>query len=312
MPNSKTLDTQPPKTLNIFGQPLTIFGVPVDRETIFSNHKGAYKKRVEKRQRKLIVRTTFIKFFLERDERIFCLTTGYSPISILEQALTGLAFLYFKRSILVFTEKRLLHIPLRPGAPSSRSISQILYEDCASLRLKGRALVVQLKNGRQESFPYIARREKKKINALLTTIPLQPNETGGGLKGRVYLCPSCTHVLTESKPICQRCQLKFKSKLRAQIGAALIPGGGYFYCRYPLAGIFIACLEVMLIIFLALKWIDWTHGLLTGYGLLALLTGGLILEKIIVTYHAQKLVQDFLPAKKDFTMQKMAPASKNP
>jgi hypothetical protein len=43
------------QSLNIFGQPLTIFGVPVDREKIFANHKGIYQKRVEKRQRKLIV-----------------------------------------------------------------------------------------------------------------------------------------------------------------------------------------------------------------------------------------------------------------
>ena len=54
---------------NIFARPLSIFGVPVDRETIFSNHKGMYKSRIEKRQRKLIVKTTHlnIKFFLHNN-----------------------------------------------------------------------------------------------------------------------------------------------------------------------------------------------------------------------------------------------------
>ena len=36
-----------------------IFGLPVDREFLLSNHKDIYKKRIEKRQRKLIVRIPF-------------------------------------------------------------------------------------------------------------------------------------------------------------------------------------------------------------------------------------------------------------
>ena len=33
-----------------------IFGLPVDRKTLFSNHKNVYKRRIEKRQRKLIIK----------------------------------------------------------------------------------------------------------------------------------------------------------------------------------------------------------------------------------------------------------------
>ena len=40
-----------------------IFGLPVDRDILFSNHKDIYKKRVEKRQRKLIVKISFFKLF---------------------------------------------------------------------------------------------------------------------------------------------------------------------------------------------------------------------------------------------------------
>ena len=38
-----------------------IFGLPVNREILFSNHKSVYKKRIEKRQRKLIVKISFFK-----------------------------------------------------------------------------------------------------------------------------------------------------------------------------------------------------------------------------------------------------------
>ena len=111
MPHAQAVASKPTDSLNIFGQPLSIFGVPVERDTIFSDHKGNYRNRVEKRQRQLIVKTTFVKFFLSHDERILCLTTAYSPISVLEQVLTGPAFLFFKRALLVFTDKRILHIP---------------------------------------------------------------------------------------------------------------------------------------------------------------------------------------------------------
>ena len=39
-----------------------VFGLPVDREILFSNHKDIYKKRIEKRQRKLIVKISFFTF----------------------------------------------------------------------------------------------------------------------------------------------------------------------------------------------------------------------------------------------------------
>ena len=53
-----------------------IFGLPVDREILFSNRKNLYKKRIEKRQRKLIVKMSFLKPFLKKGERILLITTG--------------------------------------------------------------------------------------------------------------------------------------------------------------------------------------------------------------------------------------------
>ena len=50
-----------------------IFGLPVDRKILFSNHKNVYKKRVEKRQRKLIVKLPFLKPFLKQGEHFLYL-----------------------------------------------------------------------------------------------------------------------------------------------------------------------------------------------------------------------------------------------
>ncbi len=305
MPESNNKNPKEKKSLNIFGQPLTIFNVPVERDAIFSNHKGVYKSRIEKRQRKLIVKTTFINFYLHPDERIFCITKGYSPVSILEQVLTGLSFLYFKRAYLIFTDKRLLHIPLRYAQSPARSVSQILYEDCAKIWVKSRSLMVKYKNGQQEIFPYIGYREKKKIKVLLEDISLQPKEAGR-LKARAYLCPGCTHTLPKDTRKCPACQLKFKAPLPAKILALCVPGGGYFYSRYTLLGIFIAAIEMMLMGFMIVSAIDLHQGLPINYALLAGLAGGLLLEKSIATYHAHMLVKDFMPAKKKIKIRKSA------
>ncbi len=53
-----------------------IFGLPVERKVLFSNHKDVYKKRIEKRQRKLFVKIGPLKPFFRKNEHILLVTTG--------------------------------------------------------------------------------------------------------------------------------------------------------------------------------------------------------------------------------------------
>lgn len=304
MPEAKAAATAPKKTLNIFGRPLSIFGVPVERNTIFSDYKGNYKSRIEKRQRRLIVKTAFIKFFLHHDERIHCLTTGYSPISTIEQLLTGIAFLFLKRAIFVFTEKRILLIPTRFNRSSLGAVSQILFEDCARIGLKGRTLVVQYKNGEQEQFPYIGRKERKKLNVLIADISLKPKEAGR-LNGRVHLCPSCTTVLQPKPNICPSCNLKFRSGLQAKIRSFLIPGGGYFYSRHPILGALVGFMEIVLLSKIIYDGIAIKQGMAVDLGVMAVVLCAFIGEKLITAFHSQQLIQGFIPQQKDFSMRKI-------
>lgn len=289
---------------NIFGQPLSIFGVPVDRETIFSNHRGVYQKKVEKRQRSLIVKSTFIKFFMHHGEQIRCLTTGYSPVNVVEQVMTGPSFIFFKRALFIFTDKRILHIPTRFNRSSRGAISQILYEDCAGIEFKGRSLHVKYKNGTSEAFPYIGRREKKKIQSLISDLSLSPKEAGR-LRGRVYLCPSCANLLDEGKRACPSCNLGFKSTTQAVIRSLLIPGGGYFYNRYPISGTIIMIAELALIAAIALQWFSIRSETPNSIWILVLLAGVLALEKASVTYHAVERVRNFIPRTDDFIVRKV-------
>ncbi len=292
-----------PKSGNIFSQPLTIFDVPVDRETIFKSHKGVYKKQVEKRQRKLIVKSTAIKFFLQDDETIRCLTTGYSPVSILEQVLTGPAFIFFKRALLIFTNKRILHMPTHFDRSPRSTLSQILYEDCAWLEIKGRALHVQYKNGRNEIFPYVGRKEKKKLRILISELTLSPKDAGR-LQERVYLCPSCTSILPKTANKCEGCSLGFKTALQGKLFASLIPGGGYFYARYQVMGALAALTELFLIGYIIVQWFAYQKQVPINYWLALAAIAGLIAAKAVGAYHTSTLLKDFVPLKEDFPREK--------
>ena len=66
-----------------------VLGLPVDAGTMFSNHKNIYKPAIEKRQRNLLKKVSFIKPFLDEDEEILLVTPGHSPVSLIEQLLFG-------------------------------------------------------------------------------------------------------------------------------------------------------------------------------------------------------------------------------
>jgi len=272
------------------------FDVPLDRESLFSNHKGNYKKRIEKRQKKLLKKGAFLKYFLKEDEKILLITTGCSPAPILEQFLTGWIFIYLKRSLFVFTNKRILHIPTKRDYSYRNSIAQILYPDCNSIQVKGRKLVVGYKNGKKEKFLYIASKEKKKIKALLPTISFEgyPSE----IQKRIHLCPRCTKELEEEKYVCPNCYLEFKEKDKAKKISLIYPGGGYFYTRHPFLGISDAIVETILLVLVILSLIDVINGV-EGSGV-ELFTFAILLgiEKAISVYHSNHFIKEYIPKEK--------------
>lgn len=271
--------------------------LPFDREILFSNHKGNFKKRIEKRQTKLLKNVAFLKNFLKEDEKILLITTGCSPTPILEQLLTGWIFIYLKRSLFIFTNKRLFHIPTKRNYSYRYSIAHILYPDCDSIQLKGNRLVVGYKNGKKEKFLYIARKEKKKIKALIPTISFEG--TPSEIQKRIHLCPRCTKELEEEKYICPHCFLEFKEKDKAKKISLIYPGGGYFYTRHPFLGVSDAIVETILLVLVIVSLIDAIKGVEgSGYELFpfAIL---LVIEKLISVYHSNHFIKEYIPKEKD-------------
>ena len=273
-----------------------IFGLPVDRDVLFSNHKDVYKKRIEKRQRKLIVKLSFIKPFLKTNEQIQLITTGYSPLNSLAQYLTGFLFVYLKRSLFVFTNFRILHIPVTSKYNYRNSLSQVTYAGCQSTRLKGGALIVQhVQAGKKkiERFKGIALSERRKVRSLF-----MKQKSLSGNKGRpsvrTHLCPRCTHMLAKGIRKCKKCQLQFKSKTVAWLSALFIPGGGYFYIRQYLLGSFDALLELVLIGLIVYLVNELRVQMPVETVYLALIPAFLYL-KIAVAIHSSHFIEEFIP-----------------
>jgi hypothetical protein len=275
-----------------------IFGLPVDRETLFSNHKKIYKKRIENRQRKFIVKLSFLKPFLKTGEKILLVSTGYSPIASLAQYVTGFLFVYLKRSLFVFTNHRIFHVPTTPNYKYKQSVSQIYYTGCQSIELKGGTLVVQhAKSGKIEKFKAIALSERKKIRALLKQKPFSGTKNQVG--ERFHLCPQCTRLLTAAKYVCESCGLKFKNKIIAYILAILFPGGGYFYTRHYLIGLLNAIVEIFLLLYIAMT-LENVHNGIEGSMIYLLVLGSIFLAvKIISVIHSTHFIAEFIPRKKE-------------
>ena len=275
-----------------------IFGLPVDRETLFSNHKKIYKKRIENRQRKLIVKLSFLKPFLKTGEKILLVSTGYSPITSLAQFVTGFLFVYLKRSLFVFTNHRIIHVPTTPNYKFKQSLSQIYYAGCQSIELKGGTLVVQYsKSDKIEKFKAIGFSERKKIRTLLKRVPL--SGTKSQLGDRFHLCPQCARPLTAAKYVCESCQLKFKNKIVAYILAILFPGGGYFYTRHYLLGLLDAVVEIFLLLYIAMT-VEGMLGKVEGSMLYVLALGAIFLAvKAISVIHSTHFIEEFIPRKKE-------------
>jgi len=273
------------------------FDLPVNREIIFSNHKNVYKKRIERRQRSMMKNISFISRFLSDGEEIFLITTGCSPVSFTERFWTGLNVFNLKHSLLIFTDRRVFHIPMTKEHSYRDSIAHFYYADCISMGVKRTNLIVRYKNGKKEKFHHVAHREEKKLKTLLKTMSFEGRS--GESKGRVHLCPRCTRELTEGVFVCANCGLEFKNRAKALKISIIFPGGGYFYARHPFLGIADALIEVMLIALIIMCMIVMAKGVKYSDYALVISAVALVFEKLLTIYHSSIFIKEFIPKEKE-------------
>jgi hypothetical protein len=268
------------------------FDLKVNRGIIFSSHKNVYKRRIERRQIGLLEHLSFIDHFLDEGEEILLVTTACSPLSLGERFWTGLNAFSLKHSLLVFTDRRVFHVPVTKDHVYKGSIANFFYSDCQSIQLRRTCLRVKYKNGKKEKFHHIAIREERKLKALLNALPFEHSVVRE--KGRVHLCPRCTGELKEGVFVCPTCNLEFKNKTE-MIKIIILPGGGYFYTRHLFMGIADALIEMMLVLLIILSLLGKLKGFMYSQWGIIIFSFALVLEKFLTAYHAGSFIKEFIP-----------------
>lgn len=207
-----------------------VSGLPVDTALLFSDEKHTGNEKTAKKRAKLLAKASFLTAFLDPDEKVVFVTTGCSPFGKRELRAHAVSFVMTaKRSLLVFTDKRIFHILTTPKYEYRGSIAQMFYADCRRLYVKGTTLFVEYRTGKKEQFRCIPKGDGAVIGRITEGVP--EAAVPSDVPERNHLCPSCTHVLRPDTVTCPGCGLEFKSKAKALRYAILLPGGGYFYLR---------------------------------------------------------------------------------
>src|SRR6185295_19680606 len=135
------------------------FGLRVNQNVCFTTHKNTPHNGTTKRQLKVLRDVApLLKQVLKPDEEIWLAVRATSPMFWFEQLTTGWIIYYLKRCVLVFTNKRVLHVPTTLNFKPKSSVAQILYGDLEEAKVSGfmgRVLKLTYKTGKKETFSYI-------------------------------------------------------------------------------------------------------------------------------------------------------------
>lgn len=280
--------------------------IRVREDALFTDDKQRDSRSLRKRAEKLITRLEGpLSKLLQPDELVLYVAPVRSPASAIDQLTFGWYIYIVTRSVLVFTNHRIFHFPLRSNDTWRRMVRSVSYGDISEARTKGwlsRVLLLTYRNGEKEKYWGLQRRDARKMRSLLAELMPQAASRLTARGGIVSLCPDCSAELTPRVYNCVRCGLRFKDEQTMLRRSLLIPGGGYFYTGHWLLGVGDFFAEAVLIILLVVASLE-SAGFLAptpgdeGGGLVVVvfLAGVLAVEKLLTIHHCRRFVRGFIP-----------------
>ena len=230
----------------------TQLGVLIREDVAFTNQKGVEKNAIRKRAEKTLEKLREpLQKFLEPDEAVFYIARAQVMPSGVEQFFLGWHAMFLAPAILVFTNRRLLHLLVQRNGAWKRSLRCARWGDMEEARAKGflgARLHIKYRDGRKDVYSAIAQGDARKIQLLLETlIPAAAGETSPALS-MTSLCPECRAPLSPGVYECPSCRMAFKDEKTAMQRSWLIPGGGFFYTGHSFLGALHGVVELILIL----------------------------------------------------------------
>ena len=130
------------------------FGLRINQDVCFTTHNNKLHMGTTKRQLKILRDVApLLRQVLKPDEEILLAVRAASPMSWFEQLTTGWIIYLLKRCVLVFTNKRILHLPTTMNFKPKSSVAQVVYGDLTEAKVSGfmgRVLKLNYKTGKKE------------------------------------------------------------------------------------------------------------------------------------------------------------------
>lgn len=286
-------------------------GLCLRPDVLYTNARGEEKGRLHKSADKLLGKLNEpLRRLLEPGEAILQVCRAQAPLSALEQLVGGWYVYYQTMVVLVFTNRRMLHLLVNSRGDWRRGLRDVRWGDVPKARVKGiltRSLEMEYRRLDRETYSRFRYRDAAKLRVLLP--PLLEASSGelSPMQGMVAHCPDCFAILTLRVYRCPGCGLLFKDEKTLLRRTLIIPGGGYFYTHQWGLGILSALYET---------WFTWVLivVILMALGVMSIpreagqpqtqadalgsvmgVVWVLGLEKLFHYYHSLRVVRDFSP-----------------
>ncbi|MDP9266894.1 MAG: hypothetical protein M3P27_01035 [Acidobacteriota bacterium] len=293
---------------NIAPLPGQFHALAIREDVLYSDARGRPKNTLRKQAEKILPKLEpILGKLLQPGESIFYVARMNTPISVAEQLTAGW---FLHRSVvvvMVFTNERVICLPVTYAGAPKGSARVIAYPALAAAKVGGvlsKVLELRYGTGKKDRFWRLKRRDAKKIAVLLRVFTAQ--NTGATVSaGLVSLCPECLQALTPQVYQCAGCGLVFKDERTMRKRALLIPGGGYFYSGATGMGVLAVIAEVYLVaelLFLTLAFFgafalpaEKRSEALIGVGIVMIFfLAALGFEKLVQINHCKRFIRDFI------------------
>lgn len=259
--------------------------LPVDAGTLLSNHRGIREASLVRRRTRLAARLGSLKRYLEDGERVLMI----SVLRPHERIRRALLLRPPAHAVVVFTDRRLLHVGLPRRSLRRGAISTIRYRERRRAHLRGGRLTIWLAGGGRERLEGIPVADRRKVRHLLEQLP--PPRRTAERAGKRYLCPRCTAALTPARYLCHECGQEFLDPGACARSALLTPGGGYFRLGCGRWGVRCAGADAGVTLITLLGAASMTHAWpVVAAGLTATAT-----LRLLAARHARRLARQYVP-----------------